>query len=125
MNISQAVALRIIELLKEKGISQYRLEQQACLSHDPVKSIIKGKAKGVNLRTVISIADGFGMSVSEFLNSELFNIENLNLNWNLCNYIFCLSILFQSKYKTNFNIYSLYIAKFIFKTENIKNLTTI
>ncbi len=79
MNISQAVASRIRELLNEKGLTQYRLEQKACLSHDTVKSIMKGKAKGVNLRTLVSIADGFEMTVSEFLNSELFKYDNLDL----------------------------------------------
>lgn len=80
MNISQAVALRIKELLKEKNLTQYRLEQIAGLSHDTVKSIMKGKAKGVNLKTLISISDGFGVTVSEFLNSELFLYDNLNMD---------------------------------------------
>ena len=79
MNISDAVALRIKELLKEKNISQYKLEQLACLSHDTVKSIMKGKTKGVNLKTIIAIADGFGMKAHEFLNSDLFLYENLNM----------------------------------------------
>ena len=80
MNISQAVASRIAELLKEKEISQYKLEKNACLSHDTVKSIMKGKAKGVNLKTVIAIADGFGMNISEFLDSSLFDYDNLNMD---------------------------------------------
>jgi len=79
MNISTAVALRIAELLKEKHLTQYKLEQLACLSHDTVKSIMKGKAKGVNLKTIISIADGFNMTASEFLNSPLFDYNNLNM----------------------------------------------
>lgn len=79
MNISKAVALRIKQLLKEKNLTQYRLEQNACLSHDTVKSIMKGKAKGVNLKTVIALADGFSLTVSEFLNSELFIYDNLNM----------------------------------------------
>ena len=80
MTISQAVAFRISELLKEKGLSQYKLEQKACLSHDTVKSIMKGKAKGVNLKTVVAIADGFEMSVSEFLNSCVFDYDNLDMD---------------------------------------------
>ena len=79
MNISEAVAIRIRELLKEKKITQYKLEQNSCLSHDTVKSIMKGKAKGVNFKTVIAIADGFGMTVCEFLDSELFSYDNLNM----------------------------------------------
>ncbi len=79
MNISQAVSARIIELLRKNGMTQYKLERKACLSHDTLKSIMKGKSKGVNLRTLIAIADGFDMTVSEFLDSELFNYNNLNL----------------------------------------------
>lgn len=41
---------------------------------------MKGKAKGVNLKTVIAIADGFGMSVSEFLDCELFAYDALNMD---------------------------------------------
>lgn len=80
MSISQAVAKRISELLKEKSISQYRLEQNACLSHETVKSIMKGKAKGVNLKTIIAIADGFGMTASEFLDCDLFQYDNLSMD---------------------------------------------
>ena len=80
MTISKAVAIRINELLKENKISQYRLEQIAGISHDTVKSIMKGKAKGVNLKTVISIADGFGLTVSEFLNNDLFLYNNLDMD---------------------------------------------
>ncbi len=79
INVSQAVALRISELLKLKNMTQYKLEHEACLSHDTVKSIMKNKAKGVNLKTIIAIADGFQMTASEFLNSPLFNYENLDI----------------------------------------------
>lgn len=61
-------------------MSQYKLEHLACLSHETVKSIMKGKAKGVNQKTIIAIADGFGMTVSEFLNSDLFLYDNLNID---------------------------------------------
>lgn len=79
MNISLAVSERIEQLLKERKLTQYKLAQKACLSHDTVKSIMKGKTKGVNLKTIIAIADGFNMHVSEFLASDLFNYDNLNI----------------------------------------------
>ena len=80
MNISQAVAIRISELLKQNNMTQYKLEQKTGISHDTIKSIMKGKAKGVNLKTVIAIADGFDMTISEFLNNNLFFYENLNMD---------------------------------------------
>lgn len=79
MSISQAVTARIKELLVKKGLTQYRLEQNAGLSHDTLKSIMKGKTNGVNLKTLILISDGFGITVSEFLNSDLFLYDNLNM----------------------------------------------
>ena len=79
-NISKAVAMRISELLKQQNMTQYKLEQKTGISHDTIKSIMKGKAKGVNLKTVIAIADGFEMTINEFLNSDLFLYENLNMD---------------------------------------------
>ncbi len=80
MNISSAVAKRIKELLLEKNMTQYKLERKACVSHDTIKSIMKGKAKGVNLKTLVYIADGFDMTVAEFLNCDLFLYENLDID---------------------------------------------
>lgn len=80
MDISKAVSLRIAELLLEKNMSQYKLEKEAGLSHETLKSIMKGKAKGVNLKTIIAISYGFNISVSEFLNCEYFKYENLNID---------------------------------------------
>lgn len=79
MTVSQAVAYRIREILKDKKMTQYKLEKEACISHDTLKSIMKGKAKGVNLKTIVLIADGLKMTVSEFLNSDLFLFENLDV----------------------------------------------
>ncbi len=61
-------------------MTQYKLERKACLSHDTIKSIMKGKAKGVNLKTLVYIADGFDMTVAEFLNCDLFLYENLDID---------------------------------------------
>lgn len=80
MNISEAVAERVKELLKKNNLTQYKLEQKSLLSHETLKSIMKSKTKGVNLKTVIAIADGFDMSVGDFLNSPLFIYDNLNMD---------------------------------------------
>ena len=79
MNISEAVTIRIKELLIAYNMTQYKLEQKSCLSHDTVKSIMKGKTKGVTLKTLIAIADGFDMPIWEFLKSDLFLYENLDI----------------------------------------------
>ena len=80
MTISKAVSIRINELLKENQMTQYKLEQKSGISHDTIKSIMKGKAKGVNLKTIIAIADGFELTVSEFLNNDLFLYNSLDMD---------------------------------------------
>lgn len=79
-NISEAVTIRLKELLDERGLSVYKLERRSVVSHDTLKSIMKGKTKGVNLKTLIALSDGLGITVSEFLNSELFSYDNLNMD---------------------------------------------
>ena len=79
-NISEAVTIRLKELLDERGLSVYKLERRNAVSHDTLKSIMKGKTKGVNLKTLIALSDGLGITVSEFLNSELFSYDNLNMD---------------------------------------------
>ena len=41
---------------------------------------MKGKAKGVNLKTCMIIAKGFNMNVWEFLDSEIFKYENISFD---------------------------------------------
>ncbi len=74
-----ALVLRIDELLKEKKMTRYRLAMESGVSHSTLKNIIKGTVQDVMISTVVLIANGFGMSVSEFLDSPFFSEENLNV----------------------------------------------
>lgn len=77
MTVNDAVARRIASLLKEKGISQYRLEQDSGIQHGSMQCIMNGRNKTVTLSTVIMIAKGFDLTVDEFLNDDLFRSEEL------------------------------------------------
>lgn len=79
MTVNDAVAKRITTLLKEKNMMQYRLEQLSGIQHGHMQWILSGKSKNVTLSTVIMIANGFGMTILEFLNDELFLYENLEV----------------------------------------------
>ncbi len=79
-NVNRAVALRIVELLKEKNITQYRLAMNSGVTHSTLKNIIHETVKDNLLSTIILIAGGFDMTVSEFLDSSLFLEENLNID---------------------------------------------
>lgn len=78
-NVNHAVALRIEELLKEKGITRYKLAMESGVSHSTLKNIMHETVTDNLLSTTILIANGFGMTVSEFLDSPLFLEENLNI----------------------------------------------
>ena len=78
-NVNHALALRIEELLKEKGMTRYRLALNSGVTHSTLKNIIHETVNDNLLSTTILIASGFDMTVSEFLDSPLFWEENLNI----------------------------------------------
>lgn len=78
-NVNKAVALRIKELLKEKGITLYRLAMNSGISHSTLKNIMHETINDNKLSTIILIAAGFDMTVSEFLDSPLFLEDNLHI----------------------------------------------
>ena len=79
MTVNDAVAKRIATLLKEKGISQYRLEQESGIQHGSMQCIMNGRNKTVTLSTVIMLAKGFHISLTEFLNDDVFSSPELEI----------------------------------------------
>lgn len=79
MTVNQAVIKRVNELLKLNNMSLYRLEKLSGIEHGHMQWIMSGKSKTVTLTTVILLANGFGLTVNEFLGEELFKFENLDL----------------------------------------------
>ena len=79
MTVNDAVAKRITQLLADKKMTQYRLEQQSGIQHGHMQWIMSGKSKTVTLSTVMMLANGFGMTVIEFLNDDMFLFENLDV----------------------------------------------
>ena len=47
MTVNNAVALRISNLLKEKNMTQYRLEQESGIQHGSMQCIMNGRNKTV------------------------------------------------------------------------------
>ncbi len=78
MNVCEAVAKRIGKLLKEKGMTQYRLEQKSGILHGSMACIMNGRNKTVTLSTIYMLARGFDMTINEFLDDEIFLEENVD-----------------------------------------------
>ena len=78
MTVNDAVVIRITKLLKERNMSQYRLEQKSGIQHGSMQCIMNGRNKTVTLSTVILIARGFHMSLCEFLDDEVFESNDID-----------------------------------------------
>ena len=79
MTVANAVALRIEKLLRQKNMTQYRLEKNSNIQHGSLQCIMNGRTKTVTLSTVIMLARGFDMSLLEFLDDEVFTCEELEI----------------------------------------------
>ena len=79
MKLSTAVALRISNILREKNMSQYRLEKNIAMPHNTMKTLMGERNKSVNLRTVMQIIKGLDMTPAEFFDDPLFVSDELDV----------------------------------------------
>jgi len=79
MTISKAVTTRINELLVQKNMSWYKLEQDSLLSKGTIVCVQYSKYKSVNLSTLITIIRTLNISIPEFFDSPLFSEDNLDI----------------------------------------------
>lgn len=80
MKIQRAVALRVSNLLIKNNMSQYMLAKKMCTDQSTIKHIIHEEYKSIRFDTLCKIADAFGLSIQEFLNDDLFKMENLDFD---------------------------------------------
>jgi transcriptional regulator with XRE-family HTH domain len=79
MNTQKATGLRISNLLIKNKMSEYQLAQKSGLTKQAISNIINEKYTSVKFDTIIKIADGFGMTLQEFVDDELFDRNNLDI----------------------------------------------
>ncbi|MGN0772272.1 MAG: helix-turn-helix domain-containing protein [Candidatus Ventricola sp.] len=75
MNAKQAVAARILELCKQRGIAINALANSAGISPSTIYSILNTKSMNPGIVTIKQICDGIDISLREFFDSPVF--ENL------------------------------------------------
>ena len=80
MNICKAVGLRISNLLAEKNMTLYRLEQNSGILHGTMMCIMNERNKNITLKTIMQLARGFNMTLLEFLDDKLFTNEDLDID---------------------------------------------
>ena len=77
--LNEVVCERLCKYLGEMNITQYRLSQLSGVPFPTIKSIMQRRTKGITLKTIIMLANGLGISPSEFINDKMFLAENLDL----------------------------------------------
>ena len=69
---SEAINLRITELLKDHKMSVYKLSYLAGISNSIISDFRRGKVKEPSISSLIHICEGFGISLKEFFDSPYF-----------------------------------------------------
>lgn len=77
--LNEVVVERLCKYLGEKNLTQYRLSQLSGVPFPTIKSIMQRRTKGISLKTIIMLANGLGITPSEFINDEMFSADNLDL----------------------------------------------
>lgn len=72
MNISEAVANRILELCKENNLTVNKLSNISGVTQSTVNDIVNHKAKNIGIVTIKKLCDGLDITISDFFNTDLF-----------------------------------------------------
>ena len=70
MDTYTAVKLRIFELCEEKNMAIYKLAMASSVAPSTIKNILYGKSRNPGIVTLI--CDGFGITLDDFFDSDLF-----------------------------------------------------
>ena len=77
MKLSEAVAIRLGEIMAERGVTQYRLSILSGVAQSTISYLRNGKTQAINLVAIHEIMDGLGMELAHFFDSPLFKRDNL------------------------------------------------
>lgn len=72
MELSEAIRLRIDNLLKENGWIYNELIKRSGIKQTTLSEFKSGRSKTLTIRSVEKIALGFGMNLSQFFDDEVF-----------------------------------------------------
>lgn len=78
MKLNQAVSMRVSQLLKERGMTQYQLFTKSGVPKATISNVMNCAYDSVKLRIIHEICQGFEISMTEFFQSPLFEEVNLD-----------------------------------------------
>lgn len=81
MTLSEAIIERINNLMSINNIENpYQLALRCGLDESVIRSVLRGRTTYPSVHTMFFIAFGFNMTLSEFYNDKLFDIDNIEDN---------------------------------------------
>lgn len=72
MILSDAIRLRIDELLEENNLTAYKLSYLAGISNSIISDCRRGKVKEPTISSIIHICEGLDIQLKDFFDSPLF-----------------------------------------------------
>lgn len=70
------IAERIEKLCREREISYYTLSLQSTVPISTLMNIIHGKSRNPGIFTILKICNGIGITITDFLDDEMFEEMN-------------------------------------------------
>lgn len=77
MQLNQAISKRIVQLLKERGMTQYELFMRSGVPRSTIGNVVNCSYDSVKLRVLHEICQGLGIGLEQFFSSSLFDENNL------------------------------------------------
>ena len=77
MTLSEAVAIRLDELMQERNLTQYRLYKLTGVAQTTIGDIRLQRNKSVSLLIIHELAQGLGISLYDFFDSPLFKGDGI------------------------------------------------
>ena len=77
MKLNQAVSKRLLELLKEKEMTQYQLYIKSGVPKSTIGNVVNCSYDSVKLRIIHEMCQGLGIGIVVFFASPLFQEDNL------------------------------------------------
>lgn len=77
MQLTELIAKRIEKLLNERKWKKYTLARRAAIPCSTLYYSLGAKGKSIHSSTLINICRGFDITLFEFFNDDLFNLENI------------------------------------------------
>ncbi len=78
VQLNRAVSQRLMELMKEHNMTQYKLYLQSGVPKSTISNLINCTYPSVKLRIIHELCQGMEISLCEFFSSPLFEEENLD-----------------------------------------------